>query len=592
MPAPTTTLPERLLARCKDTPNAIAYLHRGDDGKWLPVTWHTVAQRAIGIARGLSLLGVQAGDRVAIMLPTSPEWEYCQQAVLMLGATVVGIDAHDAPSNLHHILELTQPRALVTGNERQLALIRETWRAPEIVVVAEPEAPHPDIHALADFLQTLDTGATPPSAPSPDDIATIVFTSGSTGTPKGIAYTHRQVALACDAILDRFPSISNETTLVCWLPLSNLFQRIINLCAIVCGARSYFVSNPQDIVRLLPEIQPSLFIGVPRFFEKLHAGIMAEVAKQPAPVRLLIAAAWTTGMKTASMQRSHGQVSLPWRALSMLANPILARLRAVMGQRMQFMVSGSAPLPSWLMDRFHGLGWLVLEAYGISENVMPVALNTPTHYRFGSVGRALPGNELLVAEDGELLIRGDGVFSGYYGTDAHDTPIDSEAYLHTGDFARLDADGYVWLEGRKSEVFKTSTGRRIAPAPLEAALKQIDYVDHAIIVGRDRPFPMAIITISPEHEMGKQVQTPEGQKTISSDIARACEAFTPYQRPGAVIASTRPLGIATGELTANLKIRRKQVETRFEREIERAYEAPRLSPDTDIRTNPPVILTP
>jgi long-chain acyl-CoA synthetase len=244
------------------------------------------------------------------------------------------------------------------------------------------------------------------------------------------------------------------------------------------------------------------------------------------------------------------------------------------------------------MARFHGLGWLVLEAYGISENVMPVALNTPTHYRFGSVGRALPGNELLLADDGELLMRGKGVFSGYYGNAGQDTPIDNDGYLHTGDFARLDPDGYVWLEGRKSEIFKTSTGRRIAPAPIEAALKQIEYVDHAVIVGRDRPYPVAIITINPEHEMAQRECRSEEQSTISTDVAHACEAFTDYQRPGAVIASMKPLGIATGELTANLKIRRKEIEKRFEREIEEAYRVKNASRNAAVRTTPPVIPTP
>jgi long-chain acyl-CoA synthetase len=236
------------------------------------------------------------------------------------------------------------------------------------------------------------------------------------------------------------------------------------------------------------------------------------------------------------------------------------------------MVSGSAPMPRWLLERFHGLGWLVLEAYGISENVIPVAANTPERYRFGSVGQPLPGNELRVADDQELLIRGPGVFSGYYGESADTAPISPAGFLHTGDYARIDADGYVWLEGRKSDVFKTSTGRRVAPAPIEAALKQIDYVDHAVIVGRDRPYPVAILALDPAHPIAGGDHPTAKSDTIAADVAAACEAFSDYQRPGAIILSLHPFTIAAGELTANLKIRRKPIEERFRAQIEEAYE--------------------
>ncbi|PKO57340.1 MAG: long-chain fatty acid--CoA ligase, partial [Betaproteobacteria bacterium HGW-Betaproteobacteria-19] len=434
------------------------------------------------------------------------------------------------------------------------------------------EVPVLRAHSLRALLDSKPEAIELPSPPGPDDTATIVFTSGSTGLPKGIPYSHRQIILACDAISAHFPSVRGEARLVCWLPLSNLFQRILNLFAMSTGAQTFFVDKPDQIIRLLPEIRPTLFVGVPRFFEKLHAGIVAEIDRQPSPIRRLLHAAWKVGQRVAEARRA-GRPPPAWcRALHPLSDRLLARVRALMGPELMFMASGSAPLPQWLMERFHGLGWLVLEAYGVSENVIPIAINTPEAYRFGSVGRPLPGIELRVAEDGELLVRGPGVFAGYLDGQVPDPVFDNDRFLHTGDYAHIDDDGYLWLLGRKSEVFKTSTGRRITPVPIEAELKKIDYVEHAIIAGRDRPYPVALLTIDPQHPLAGQIGESATLKRIGADAAAACQHFPDYQRPGAIIVSSQPFTILGGELTANLKVRRQPIEYRFAAQIEQSYQ--------------------
>lgn len=585
------TLPQRLRARASETPDDIAYLRLSAQGEWLETRWCEVLEHVDALAANLLELGLRHGDRVVIMMPTSPLWEYCQLAILSVGGIVIGLDAHDAPRNIRHILELTQPRLVFTGSAEQLALISANWMRPEISIVAsglDANTPALDLDSL--FKPCGKAVQCP--APAPDQIATIVFTSGSTGQPKGIEYSHRQVLAACDQILQRFPGIGPDARLACWLPLSNLFQRMINFCALSCGARSYFVDRPDQIAQLLPHIAPSFFIGVPRFFEKLHAGIVRTIATRPLPTRTLVGLAWTIGARAAAARRQGHAPDLLTRTLHPLADKILSQVRAAMGPNLQFMVSGSAPLPHWLAERFHGLGWLVLEAYGISENVMPVAINSPEHYRFGSVGHPLPGNELCIADDKELLIRGPGVFKGYYGDAADSSPIDAAGFLHTGDYARIDADGYVWLEGRKSEVFKTSTGRRIAPAPIEGALKQIPYVEHAIITGRDRPYPLAILALDTHHAACPDPSSAAGVAAIGADVTAACTEFADYQRPGAVVVTTQPFTIAGGELTANLKIRRKPVEERFAPQIDQAYSAPVAAAPRPGATHMPVIIAP
>lgn len=564
------TLPQCLSARARETPEATAYLHPDRSGQWQQTTWHEVAQRVEALAAQLTQLGLQPGDRVAIMLPTSPLWDYCQLATLACGGVVVGLDAHDAPRNLQHILALTRPRAIVVPDTEKLEFIQGLWMAADIAIIVD-EVPESPAHSLLALLNSASKAIELASPPGPDDTATIVFTSGSTGLPKGIPYSHRQILLACDALITHFPSVRGEARLVCWLPLSNLFQRILNLFAMSTGAQTFFVDKPDQIIRLLPEIRPTLFVGVPRFFEKLHAGIVAEIDRQSHPVRLLVHAAWKVGQRVADARRA-GRKPPAWcRALHPLTDRVLARVRAMMGPQLMFMASGSAPLPRWLMERFHGLGWLVLEAYGVSENVVPIAINTPEAYRFGSVGRPLPGSELRVAEDGELLMRGPGVFSGYLGEPAPGRVLDSDQFLPTGDYAYIDDDGYLWLRGRKSEVFKTSTGRRITPVPIEAELKKIDYVEHAIIAGRDRPYPVALLTIDPQHPLACQMGESATLKRIGADAAAAWRHFPDYQRPGAIIVSTQPFSILGGELTANLKVRRQPIEYRFAAQIEQSY---------------------
>lgn len=571
------TVPHWLQIRAEQVPQQPAYWRHTEAEGWASVNWDEVLIRVRALSAHLLRLGLHSGDRVAMMMPTLPEWEYCQLAVQAIGGVVVGVDAHDAPENIRHILQTVRPRAFFLASSEQIDKLKGMLpEVPDIVLTLEP-APSPGTLSLHElFTAAADTGASWPMV-EPDQLATIIFTSGSTGQPKGIAYTHRQLCQAGAAILARFPGIREDTRLACWLPMSNLFQRIINLCAIMCGAQCYFVESPTEIIRRLPEIRPALFIGVPRFYEKLYAGIQAEVAKRRLPVRQLVRLAWSIGEHYRRAQREGGTPGpLLGAAHALAEHLVLRRLRGMMGPDLQFMVSGSAPMPPWLLERLHGLGWLVLEAYGISECVVPIAINSPDAYRFGSVGRPLPGNEIRLAEDGELLVRGAGVFTGYYGGSDIDTPLDAEAYLHTGDYARIDEEGYVWLTGRKSEIFKTSTGRRIAPTPVEANLKQLAYVEHAILFGRNRPVPVALLCLNaaalPEARPAEPLP-PSVLEAVGRNVAAACAALPTYQRPAGILLTRHSFSIASGELTGNLKLRRNNIEDKYRADLDALYHA-------------------
>ncbi|ENO89802.1 AMP-dependent synthetase/ligase [Thauera linaloolentis] len=566
------TITARLRERARRDAASPAYLFQPETGgAWCAIGWQEVAATVDRLAYEFARLGLSPGDRIAIMLPTCPEWEFCHHAALAAGGVVVGLDRHDADTNLAHILLLTEPRIVIAQATNDLDRLSALWGGEAIGIVASANAEAPARgRLLSDLLASRPETMPVAHVPQAEDTATIVFTSGSTGTPKGIAYSHRQITLAVDALIACFPSVRNGARTVCWLPLANLFQRILNLVALNCGAHSYFVGQPDRLVQCLPEIRPTLFVGVPRFYEKLHQGIVSQVRRQPLPLRIVVEAAWDIGCRHAAALRD-GRSAPPWvRLLHPLSRSILQRIRLLAGPELQFMVSGSAALPPWLLERFHGLGWLVLEAYGISENVVPMTINRLDDFRFGSVGRPLPGNQLRIADDGELLVRGPGVFRGYYRDTAPADSLDGDGFLHTGDFARLDDEGRLWLEGRKSEIFKTSTGRRVAPVPIETALKQIDYVDHAVAVGRNRPFPIAILTLDAQSEHLAELDA-TARARIANDVASACAGLPVHQHPGALIVSRRPLSVADGELTANLKLRRARIEERFAAGIDRAY---------------------
>ncbi len=557
-------------------PMAPAY-HSLIDGRWQPTDWSGFVATGDRCAARLNALGLAPGERLGIMAPTGLDWEIVQFGALACGAAVVGLDAHDQPMRLADIVAVGALAALVVGDAGAYARLppEATTRLRFVLCLggdAAPAACHPRWITRAAF-DLLD-GTLPDGGPTPDTIATIVFTSGSTGAPKGIAYTHAQVCLAISGILDAFPDISARDRLVCWLPLSNLFQRMINFCAAGRGAQTYFVADPRRIMEQLPSIRPQIFIAVPRFFEKLNEGIDRQLAARPRWARALVAWALRAGDANARDRRA-GRVSGPFTALcgAVAERLVLRRLREVLGGEIRFMVSGSAPFPRWLLERFHAMGLLVLEAYGLSENVVPIAINHSDDYAFGSVGRVVAGNTVQIAGDGEVLVRGDGVFTGYLGAQGVDSPLDADGWLHTGDLGELDDAGRLRLTGRKSEVFKTSTGRKIAPTAVEGRLKQIAGLDQVVVFGAARKAIVALVTPSPEvrETLDEETAWRDWARGIAGRVAEVTAEDNDYLRPAGLLAHRSAFSIDSGELTSNLKLRRKAIEARHAAALEALF---------------------
>ncbi|MBI5256436.1 MAG: AMP-binding protein [Burkholderiales bacterium] len=587
VPPPPNTVRAMLAERAAATPMALAFQAEATPGGgWHPVRWQDFADRVQRLARGLAAAGLRHGDRLALIAPNSLEWELLQHAALSLGAVVVGLDAHDLPERLATMCGIadvvayatTNPALLARVDPERLASARFLLDLGTAVDGALPATPPRFTWASMDELAT--TASPPTSSPAADDIATIIFTSGTTGTPKGIPFSHRQVCLTTEAICEVFSFVPPDGRLLCWLPLSNLLQRMINFAALRRGATTYVLGDPRRVMEVVAGVEPDVFVGVPRFFEKLHEGIGAGIAAQPALPRLIAGWAWATGRR-ASALRLEGRALPPWLALAHAVADrwVLARMRRMMGRRLRCMVTGSAPTPPHLLQEFHALGWLVLEAYGLSENVLPMAMNRLDDFRFGTVGRPLPGNDIVVGEDGAIKVRGPGVFTGYLGDNTN--PLDAQGYYTTGDLGRFDADGYLSLAGRSNELIKTSTGRRISPLGAEAQLRRVAGIDQVVVVGAGRKCLVALCTLQP----GLQ-DSVDGRTRLVNALRERLAELGEHERPSGIALLSRPFTIEDGELTTNLKLRRSAIEARHAGLIEELYRAVDQAGTTDPRNAP------
>lgn len=563
------TVPDLLHARAEASADAPALWHREGAG-WATTSWGQYRDSVAAAARALAQLGLGRGERVGIMSTNTPRWDIAQCAAMAAGAVVVGLDPHDDEGRLRRIASLCRLSAVLAEDEATLRRLGPLGALN--LRFAATLAGRPAQAGVVAFDELLDSRSDEREVgwnrARASDEALITFTSGTTGEPKGIAYRHEQVCTAAASILRAFPDIAPRSRLACWLPLANLFQRMINLCAVGRGAQIYYVAEPTRIMDEVADISPHLFIGVPRFYEKLYAGLRRGIDDAPPWQRWLAEFALGVAGRQARADRLGGPAGGSRSPLLSLADRlVLRRMRAVLGKDLKYLISGSAPMPSWLLEWFQAIGLPVLEAYGTSECITPIAANRAECFRLGTVGRPLSGVEVDFASDGELLVRSAGVFSGYL--DEPGSGPGEGGWLATGDYAQPDSEGFIVLNGRKSEVFKTSTGRRVAPSQIEQSLRRIPYVEHAAVYGANRARPFALVSVS-DAALAARLGAPSlpadllrHAGVIAADVALAIEPLPGYLHPEALVLTTRPFTPGSGELTANLKLRRKAIEDRF-----------------------------
>ena len=553
------TILEYLRDQAQRAPSTPAIFSRVAD-RWESVSWLQVWNRLNALSQEFVAKGLAPGDRLAIIAPNSLEWELTHYATLTARAIVIGLDAHDTSERLQKVLHHAAVNALVVADEAVLAKLGAFPESAKFVVV---------LSQLTESIGYTNTPAPQRALPRPDDPATLIYTSGTTGEPKGILYNHRQLVLACESVMEALPNARPRARFVCWLPMSNLFQRIMNLCAIASGASLYMIADPLKVLDFVREIKPDVFIGVPRFYEKLAMGIKAKLAAGHGVKAWIARQALAVGERYATATRNGARpgalLALRYRLADKL---VLRQLRGLLGDRLQYLISGSAPTPRWILEYFHSFGWQVLEAYGLSENIIPVAMNTPDAYRFGSVGKVMCLNEVRVAEDGELMVKGPGLFDGYHRDSGSFERVSDNGFYRTGDFGQFDSDGFLTLTGRKSEIIKTSAGRRIALPRIESVIRELSWVDHAVVFGSGRKCLIALLTLG-SCDTPNSIDEPRLRNELIEHIHRK---LARHEQPAAALLLQNPFSVEGGELTPNLKLRRAEIERKHGAVIDNLFQ--------------------
>jgi long-chain acyl-CoA synthetase len=573
-----------------------AEMHDGPALRWKSGgAWTEMSFRAVGIAvreiaRGLISLGVEPGDRVAILSNTRPEWTLADAGTLCAGATVVPIYQTNSAGECRYVLQHSDASVVFCEDDEQLAKVEEVrGDLPALRHVIALTGEGADSISL-DELRARGSVVKPgrvderAAAASADDVATLVYTSGTTGPPKGCMLTHRNF-LSTMGMYQRAIEI-REPVIFIFLPLAHSLARVTQMVALDVGGTLVFWER--DAAKLLGNIQeasPTHFPSVPRVFEKIFTAATAGIAEQPAIKRAIFKWALATGRKAREAERG-GRGPGPFlRRSHRLADRLaLSKVRGLFGDRLELALTGAAPVAADVLEFFDACGVLVLEGYGMTESTAAGSLNTPAAHRFGTVGPPLPGTEVGIAPDGEVLMRGPHVFAGYF-KDAEstaDTLVDG--WLHTGDLGSVSGDGYLSITGRKKDIIITSSGKNITPTNIENALKESRWISEAVVSGDQHPYLVALLTLDSEEapKLAEQVGVdpdPAGMArdervvaAIQKEVDAVNERFARIEQVKRFLILDHELTQADGDLTPTMKVKRAVVYRKYADEIAALYE--------------------
>jgi long-chain acyl-CoA synthetase len=560
-------------------------------GVWHDVTFAEAAATVREIGLGLIDLGIEPGERVCLLSTTRIEWTYCDFAISSAGAVVVPVYATNSPEECEWVAGNSEAVAVVCEDAEQVAkIVAVRERLPELrtIVVIDPAGDTADAIALDDVRdrgRSRDAGELEARAAAvgPDDTFTIIYTSGTTGPPKGCVLSHGNYRRTLD-LCETLGVLKGEEEIYLFLPLAHAFALLIQLLAFDVGDTvAYWGGDPNQIVAELQEIKPTYLPSVPRIFEKVYTLVMAS---QPPEGQERMKAAAQLGMKIRDMQL-HGEPVPPelQQAFDQADEQLFKNVRAVFGGRLKHAVSGAAPIAKDILEFFYGCGVPVLEGYGMTETSTVSTYSTLEEHRFGSVGKLLPGVEGRVADDGELLLKGPNIFQGYYKNDDASFGAVVDGWLHTGDLARIDEDGYVFITGRKKDIIITAGGKNLTPANVENDMKQTRWVSQAVMYGDRRPYPVMLITLDEEQvvpwakEQGIEdtstpalAQDPRVRALIQSELDRANEKYAKVEQVKRFFILDHDLSQETGELTPTLKVKRNIVNEKYAGAFAALYE--------------------
>jgi long-chain acyl-CoA synthetase len=555
----------------------------GDE--WVDVSYEELGETVKEVALGLVDLGIRKGDKISILSHTRPEWTYANFGILAAGATSVSIYQTNSPEEVHYVADHSESRAIFVEDQEQLAKIREIrGDLPnlEFVIIFDADGDIGDAISLDEVRErgrSRDDSEYEERVESVgrDDVCLYIYTSGTTGPPKGCILTHGNYRDVENMTLEQ-GTLRDDELIYLFLPLAHAFAVLIQFGTIDLGSCiAYWEKDPQKIVPNLQEVKPTYFPSVPRIFEKIYT-----LATSAAEDKEKLQQAVQVGVKVRQMQERGEDVPEQLQAgFDQAEEALYKNVRAIFGGRIRQAVTGAAPIAKEILEFFYACGVPVLEGYGMTETSTVATCNTLEEFRFGSVGKPLPGVEMKIAEDGELLLKGDNIFQGYYKNEEATSETIEDSWLHTGDLGHIDEDGFLYITGRKKDIIITAGGKNITPANLENGLKQTRWISQAVVVGDRRPYLVALITLDPEevpqfaeqHGLkpeevpdSEQMQA-EVQKTVDEVNAKVgrVEQIKKFK------ILPQDLSQETGELTPTMKVKRNVVNEKFAGEIEKLY---------------------
>lgn len=565
-----------------------AYLVQHGD-HWHDVSWAEAAERVENLANGLLARGVHKGDAFATLARTTLEWALFDFALAHVGAVGAGIYANSSAKDVAYVLSHSEAVGVLCEDAAQVEKVgAERASVPGLRhVLTFADLPALEAEGAAFKTQHPSALDDAVAAIHEDDLFTLIYTSGTTGPPKGCMILHRNY-YAMVAVVDRLPGYFHGNDLMLlYLPLAHNFGRLMHLAGPYVGYTTAFLPDPLQTADALTTLGPTVLPSVPRVYEKIHTAIVSAIDEMTGAKRRLADWALCVGREVSAREAAGlpvaGALALKLRVADKL---VFAKIRARLGGRLRTPISGGAPLAKEIEEFFDAIGIRILEAYGLTECTTGVTTNTPQNWRFGTVGQAFPGTELRLAEDGELLVKSETVFAGYYKEpEATAEVLDADGWVHTGDIAEIDGDGFVTITDRKKDILVTAGGKNIAPQNIENDLKASKYVSQAIVVGDRRPYPAALITLdaveigkwaeaqgitgSPA-ELAADERTRELVQGIVDEVNRDRSRYEQIKRFAIL---PRDFTMENDEMTPTLKLKRKPILAHFADAVESLYDA-------------------
>jgi long-chain acyl-CoA synthetase len=556
------TAPELWRDAVRDAPDEPAYLEETADG-WRPVPWQEAAERVDALAQGLLARGVRHGDRVAVLSQTRLEWILLDWAVMSIGAVVVGLYPTSSATECEYILRHCEAVLAFTEDEeqtRKLVSIRGSLPALREVIPFDRLEKLEAEGRLAKHLQ--------PEPVAEDDLATLIYTSGTTGPPKGCMLTQRNLVTAAIRVVEGMNRPGDVVLL--FLPLAHSYGRLAHQAAACRGATVAFVADAARLPEALSVVRPTILPAVPRVYEKVHANTLGEIERSGGLQRRVGLWALGVGARASRARREGRRVGGLLAQQERVADRLVfAKVRERLGGRLRLGVSGAAPLSTDVIEFFHALGVPVIEGYGLTETASSATINEPGNFRIGTVGTPVDGAEVRLADDGEILLRSDSIFVGYFKEpEATAAALTEDGWLRTGDVGEIDAEGFLRITDRKKDLIITAGGKNIAPQNLENALKASRFVSQAIVVGDRRPYVTALVTLD-EAEAASSGRSPqELVQELVDDVNRDRTRVEQIKR---FVILPRDFSQEEGEVTPTLKLRRRVIHEHFAAEIEQLY---------------------